>query len=392
MAAEHYDVVVIGGGIQGTGVAQAAAASGHSVLLLEQTGLASGTSSRSSKLIHGGLRYLESAQFRLVHECLEERAILLKNAPDLVKLIPFYIPVYKATTRRPWQVRIGLTLYAFMGDLRKSTYFRSVPRAEWDQLDGLETDNLQAVYQYNDAQTDDAALTHAVMQSALELGAEIRMPASFSSAELGDRKNTVVYRHDDIDHTCTARVIVNASGPWANEVLGRITPLQTQVPVEFVQGAHIILEEKPGKGIYYMEAPRDRRAVFVIPWKEGTMVGTTETVYKGNPAGVKPLPEEIDYLLETAGHYFPRIKNLTCNDIVGSFAGLRVLPTGEGSAFSRPRETVFHTDRTSKPRVITLYGGKLTAYRITAEKVMKKIAPALPECRGKISTKTIKLT
>jgi len=135
----HYDVVVVGGGIHGVGVAQAAAAAGHSVLLMEKTDLACGTSSRSSKLIHGGLRYLESAQWRLVRESLRERRILLDIAPDLVRLVAFHLPIYRSTRRRPWQLRLGLCMYSALGGFDSSTRFRSLPRQEWSRLDGLET-------------------------------------------------------------------------------------------------------------------------------------------------------------------------------------------------------------------------------------------------------------
>jgi len=165
------DIVVVGAGIQGAGVAQAAAAAGYSVLLLEQTGIASGTSSRSSKLIHGGLRYLESGQFRLVRECLRERALLLRNAPSFVRLAPHYIPVYRETRRRPLLLRAGLSLYAVLGGLHPEVRFRQLPRSAWSDLDGLNQDGLQAVFRYFDAQTDDAALTRAVVSSAQSLGA-----------------------------------------------------------------------------------------------------------------------------------------------------------------------------------------------------------------------------
>jgi glycerol-3-phosphate dehydrogenase len=163
---QSFDLVVIGAGIHGAGIAQAAAARGLSVLVLEQAGVASGTSSRSSKLIHGGLRYLESGQFSLVRECLQERALLLKLAAGLVELKPFYIPVYRDTARRPWLLYAGLSLYRMLGDGSAAMRFRRVPQHDWKSLDGLDTTGLEAVFQYYDAQTDDTALTNAVMRSA----------------------------------------------------------------------------------------------------------------------------------------------------------------------------------------------------------------------------------
>ncbi len=152
-------------------------------LLIEKHALASGTSSRSSKLIHGGLRYLESGQFALVRESLRERAVHLRIAPELVELKPFFIPVYAETRRRPWQLKLGLWVYALLGGFDASTRFGSVPRREWPRLDGLETRNLDAVIRYYDAQTDDAQLTRAVVESALALGGELAMPATFLAAD-----------------------------------------------------------------------------------------------------------------------------------------------------------------------------------------------------------------
>src|ERR1700727_3174361 len=160
---KEYDVVIIGGGIHGAGVLQAAVAAGNSTLLIERQALPAGPSSRSSKLIHGGLRYLESGQFSLVRESLRERAVHLKIAPDLVELKPFFIPVYPDTRRRPWQLKVGLWVYALLGGFDASTRFGTVPRREWSSLDGLETDGLEAVIRYHDAQTDDASLTRAVV-------------------------------------------------------------------------------------------------------------------------------------------------------------------------------------------------------------------------------------
>lgn len=389
MSEASYDIVIIGGGIHGVGVAQAAAAEGHSVLLLEQTGLASGTSSRSSKLIHGGLRYLESAQFRVVRECLRERSLLLKLAPELVQLVPFYSPVYSDTHRRPWQIRIGLNLYRLLSGFDASGRFRRVPSSEWDGLDGLEQDKLEAVFQFYDAQTDDALLTRAVMRSAQGLGAELAMPAQFQAAELDEHGCTISYREGEAQKSCRAHVLINAAGPWANEVLTRITPTPSQCHVDLVQGTHLILPEPLTKGIYYVEAPQDRRAVFIMPWGEQTLVGTTETPYEGDPAAVRPLLQEQNYLLEVLSHYFPHYRDVAPTS---AFAGLRVLPSSGGKAFGRSRETILHTDRKESPRVLTLYGGKLTAYRAAAEQVMERIVTALPRRQAVADTRSLALT
>ena len=374
MTTGDYDIVVIGGGIHGVGVAQAASAAGYSVLLIERQGIGSGTSSRSSKLIHGGLRYLESAQFGLVRESLREREILLRIAPSLVERVPFYIPVYDSTRRRPWMIRSGLALYALLGGLARGTGFESVPRMQWDSLDGLDTRGLQAVFRYDDARTDDDALTRAVMRSAQKLGAELRCPANFLSAKRTDEGFGVHYLADGDERSCRARTLVNAAGPWVNIVLDRITPRPSTLAVDLVQGAHIILDGETRRGVYYIEAPRDGRAVFVMPWKGRTLAGTTETPYDGDPAEVHARPEEIAYLQETLHHYFPQRRD----PLLGSFAGLRVLPHATAPVFRRSRETVLHPDNPGQVRLVTVYGGKLTGYRATAAKVLHLLRKSLP--------------
>ena len=382
-----YDYVVIGGGIHGVGVAQAAAAAGYSVLVIEQKSIAYGTSSKSSKLIHGGLRYLETAQFKLVFECLSERRRLLKLAPDLVRLEPFIIPIYKSTRRKPWEIFAGLSIYACLGLLRSSALFERIPKAKWNSLDGLDTNNLLAVFKYNDGATDDAALTRAVMKSAENLGAELVMPAEFISASSSEEFNEVTYSVSGTKHTCKARLLVNAAGPWANFVLDKIDTKPSKLDFDLIAGTHIVIDEPAPKGMYYVEAPQDGRAVFVMPWKGQTLVGTTETKYEGGPSKIQPLKEEVEYLQEVIAMYFPK----SSTKVLESFAGLRVLPHSKGKAFSRPRETTFHVDKKRALRVTTIYGGKLTAYRTTSEKLVSRYKRMLPKRKRKAYTSSISL-
>jgi glycerol-3-phosphate dehydrogenase len=376
---KEYDVVIIGGGIHGAGVLQAAVAAGHSALLIERQALAAGTSSRSSKLIHGGLRYLESGQFSLVRESLRERAIHLRIASDLVALKPFYIPVYRDTRRRPWQLKIGLWIYALLGGFDAATRFGSVPKSEWPQLDGLKTLDLDAVIRYHDAQTNDALLTRAVVKSALSLGgAELAMPARYSRAVLAGDGVTVTYTAGGATVECKARVLVNAAGPWAMQAARAVEPAIAVPDVDLVQGTHIVIPHPLTAGIYYVESPTDGRAVFVMPWGGATLIGTTETPYRGDPDDVHPLPAEEEYLLAVVRHYFPALSSLTREHITERFAGLRVLPAATQAAFDRSRETIFTTDRDVRPRVLCIYGGKLTGWRAAAAHVMQRISPSLP--------------
>ncbi|ACE85767.1 glycerol-3-phosphate dehydrogenase/oxidase [Cellvibrio japonicus] len=370
-----YDLVVIGAGIQGAGVAQAAAAAGYSVLVLEQTAPAAGTSSKSSKLIHGGLRYLESAQFGLVRESLRERELLLKLAPDLVKLQPLHIPIYEHSVRSVFTIRAGLSLYSLLAGLNHHSRFRQLPRREWDQLKGLRQDGLKAVFRYYEAQTDDAALTRAVLQSAVTLGAELQMPARFIAAHRNGQRCRVEYEDARGSHAVSCRVLVNCAGPWVSQVLAGVDPALSAPGVELVQGSHLLLPPLLDQ-YFYLEAPADKRAVFVLPWEGKLLVGTTEKIHQDIPEKSHCSQEEQDYLLATLRHYFPHLH--IDPQQVESFAGLRVLPRSDQQAFSRPREVMFEVDDPLRPRVLSIMGGKLTTYRATAQMALARIKPSLP--------------
>ena len=372
-----HDLAVIGAGIHGAGVAQAAAAAGQRVLLLEQyPTLAQGTSSRSSKLVHGGLRYLETAQLGLVRESLRERAWLLTIAPELVKLLPFHIPVYRGSLRSRLKTRLGLSLYAGLGGLSRDARFTALPSAKWDRLDGLETGDLLAVFRYHDAQTDDAALTRAVVASARNLGAELLMSARVEAIALDESGVTLRYGRAGGQHEARVGAVVNAAGPWVNRVLALASPEQTALPIELVQGAHLVLPGRLERGIYYVEAP-DGRVIFAMPWRSNILVGTTETPWLDDPAATYPTDAEIDYLLASFGRIFPG-RRAGRGDIVAAFAGLRVLPATGGDAFRRPRDVVLFGSSPSAPRLLSVYGGKLTTYRATAAKVLAALRGSLP--------------
>jgi len=383
---DDYDIVIIGAGIHGAGVAQAAVAAGYTALVLERDAVAAATSSRSSKLIHGGLRYLESGRLRLVRESLRERELLLTLAPQLVRRVAFHIPVYAHTERRTLTLRIGLSLYALLGGLKAHTRFETLARARWDALDGMATAGLKTVFRYYDAQTDDAALTRAVMRSAQSLGARLECPAHFTSARPLHDRIEIAYDGARTSAVCTARALVNAAGPWVNQVLAGIAPALPTLAIDWVQGTHVLLPDALAHGAYYVEAA-DRRAVFVLPWGRQTLVGTTETVYRGDPAAVRPLPEEIDYLKATYARYFPARSTDTC----AAFAGLRVLPHDAGPVFYRRRDTVLHV-APAAPGVVSIYGGKLTGYRATALRVLERLRPVLPPRRARADTARLPLS
>lgn len=380
---DHYDVIVIGAGIQGAGVAQAAALQGWSVLVLEQfDGPAQGTSSKSSKLIHGGLRYLETAQFGLVKECLQEKETLQKIASHLVKPATFVIPVYKKNKRSPFWVGLGLWLYSLLGGSAP----RKIASVLWQNYPHLNTNNLRAMYSYEDAQTDDAALTAAVLAVAQEDEAVIRYGTEVQAIHKSEGGFSVKTSHGVFE----ASAVVNAAGPWVNSIAGRCSFGAPMIDVDLVQGAHIVLETPAFEQCFYFESPDDGRAVFTLQWKGKTMVGTTETHFTGDPKNCAPTEGEIAYLKRAFDFYFPELAHVK---VVESFAGLRVLPMTEGSATKRARDTrlVFDHNVPNMKGYVAIYGGKLTGYRATAEKVVQCLAGALGHTATLISTKNIHL-
>lgn len=383
----RYEVVVVGGGIHGAGVAQAAAAAGYRTLIIEQRGWAAGTSSRSSKLLHGGLRYLETAQFSLVRQSLRERNLLLQLAPTLAHPLCFNIPIYKTTSRRPWQLAIGLSLYALLSG------FTALSRFSWGRATagGVKTEGLQAVFSYWDGQTNDTLLTRAVIESAKSLDTHVMCPATLSDAERTAEgyQLTVDESCDDktIAHCIQADYVVNCTGPWINQVLSLVSPAPVQRPCELIKGSHLILREKIADEAFYLEAPQDGRAIFLLPWGEHSLLGTTEQAFAGDPQTVSVSAVEQEYLLTTARHYFPQ-QTFT---VIDKFAGLRVLPTGDVRAFSRPRDCILHTDP-DHPRLLSLYGGKLTTYRHTAEQVLALVATQLGKRKVIADTRALPLS
>ena len=366
---EHYDLCVVGGGIQGAGIAQAAAINGLSVALIEKNDWGAGTSSKSSKLIHGGLRYLQTFEFDLVQESLKERRTLLNVAPDLVKPNWFYIPVYKSSFYRPWKISLGLGLYSFLSGKNNLNSWHKLKKSQWDTLNGLNTYDLQAVYAYQDAQTDDRLLTESVVESAKQNGATLLCPATFELAVWTDSGYRITVTTNNEHQEIQARYLVNAAGPWVNHVSERVAPIPNQMNIDLVQGTHLVFRQPLGDHCFYLEAPQDQRAVFALPWKSGTLVGTTEKLFSGDPDHVVPSSEEVDYLLNVIRFYFPEY----VHEPVDAWAGLRVLPASEKKPFKRSREVQLMEDKS----YIAVYGGKLTAYRATAEKVMAIMAKDL---------------
>lgn len=384
---QNYDIIIIGGGIQGAGVAQAAAASGYKTLLLEQQDFASGTSSRSTKLIHGGLRYLEFGEFSLVRQNLKERELLIRNAPALVKRTWINIPVYQGQQRPQWKIVAGLSAYWLLSGCQRSGQFKRIPKSQWQQWPHLNQQGLEAVYAFQDAQTDDKALTLSVLASAQQQGAALRDHTVFLGAQKHDNGYCVSYQHEDVKHQAQTQLVVNAAGPWVNEVIHKVSPTIAHLEIEQVQGSHLLLSHPKIEQPYYLQAPQDGRPVFVLPYQGYTLVGTTEQTFDDAPEHTSPSEGEVQYLLDVLNHYF------NCADITieTTFSGIRTLPAHHSHVHSRSRETVLFCDNRHDASWVSIYGGKLTSYRAVAEDVLE-IAKTHLGKRQHAHTESIPLT
>ncbi len=381
------EVAVIGGGIQGAGVAQAAAAAGYQVMLFEKKAWGSGTSGSSSKLIHGGLRQLESGQLALLRQNLDERELLLRNAPELVKPIPFYFPLYKGAKRKPWQMHLGLLIYRLLARMNRNSEFHRLDRRAWRYLDGLKIENLKAVFQYWDAQTDDRMLTRAIVKSAMDLGARAFCPAELIKGERTAEGYKLLLTVKGKPVYCMAKTVVNAAGPWVNEVQKRLDDSLPQAPISLIRGAHIIVPGTLTKGLYYLESPIDQRPIFATPWHDNIMIGTTEVEHQGELNEVEASAEEIDYLQRSFAHHFPKYDTR----VLESFAGLRVLPLNEEPAGKRSPTAVLSVDSEEFPHTVAIYGGQLSAYRQTAREALTMLLPTLGEREPLTDTRALRI-
>jgi glycerol-3-phosphate dehydrogenase len=367
-----FDIAIIGGGVNGCGIARDAAGRGLSVVLFERGDLAGATSSASSKLIHGGLRYLEQYAFRLVGEALTERTVLRKIAPHLVHPLKFVLPHHQGLRPR-WMLRIGLFLYDHLGDRG------GMPAAHaLDLAKVVEGKPLKAQYKrgfsYYDAWTDDARLVVTNAIGARELGADIRPRTEVASARREDGLWRVATRDGAV---VQARILVNAAGPWVNSALA-LTGLNAPHGVRLVKGSHIVVKKLYDHDAAYTFQNADGRVAFAIPYREDyTLIGTTDVEQDGPSDRVEASAEEIDYLCRAVSDYFE--KPVTPADVVWTYAGVRALADeGGGSAQEATRDYVLTLDAgEGRAPLLSVYGGKITTFRRLAEHAMQKLAPHL---------------
>ena len=374
-----FDLVVIGGGINGAGIARDAAGRGLSVLLCEKDDLASATSSASTKLIHGGLRYLEHYAFRLVRESLIEREVLLRAAPHIIWPMRFVLP-HNRSLRPAWMIRAGLFLYDHLGGREllpgsQGVNLRKHPAGE--PLQGT----LGRGFIYSDCWVQDARLVVLNAVDAAARGAEVLTRTECLTARRADGRWTITLRdvETDAQRTISARGLVNAAGPWVSSVLESRIGANRPKSLRLVQGSHIVVPKLFDHEDAYLFQNPDRRIVFAIPYeRDFTLIGTTDRDYTGDPDDVAITPGETDYLCAAVNVYFR--KQISPDDVVWSYSGVRPLfDDSTQSASEVTRDYVLDLDQGdgAAPVLLNVFGGKLTTYRKLAEHALEKLAPAL---------------
>lgn len=374
MAEDEFDILVIGGGINGAAVARDAVGRGLSVYLAEAGDYACQTSSASSKMIHGGLRYLEQFAFRLVRESLSEREVLLRLAPHLVSPIRMLIPVRRDARRPVWFLRLGLLLYdalARRDELKPSGRLSSV---DWMALPGLRIDQMRAVLHYSDCWVDDARLVLETILDARARGADVGNRRRVKTIERTNRGFSARVQTGESIRRVNARNVVNVAGAHANTVLGMFDSGLIRRKTLLVRGSHLVLRmPSPARPQAYLLQNEDGRVIFTLPFLNDRylIVGTTDVVHDDLPTQVECTPAERRYLIDCYNRYFD--PPVTPDDVIWDYAGLRtLLDEGESNPSKVSREYEIQVDDLDESHFITIYGGKLTTHRRLAEAVMEE--------------------
>ena len=382
----QFDLVIIGGGINGASTAREAALRGMKVALVDAGDFAAGTSSRSSKLIHGGLRYLDQFEFRLVHEARRERRLLRKLAPHLAWPVPFLFPIYRGDPYSPLKVRLGLSIYDLLGNLGAADRHQALSKEEMlRRIPVLQPDGLREGALYHDSLTDDARLTIENIIDAAAHGAVVANYAEVRGFTLaagkGNGRPTVTAAEVEDRRTgrrlkISARFWVNATGPWVDRVRALLPGHDGSKTVRLTKGTHIVVPPVAGDFAMLAAILPGKRIFVMMPWHRHGLLGTTDTDYDADPGHVRPDVEDVEYLLRAVNRVLQ--KPLQISDVVGAYAGLRALAIQPGASPSEnTREYRLHQDPWAG-NLITICGGKLTTSRSLGEKLVDHVVASLP--------------
>ena len=380
MSDDLVDLFVIGGGINGAGIARDAAGRGLSVVLAEKDDLAQGTSSRSGKLVHGGLRYLEYYEFRLVREALIEREVLLNAASHIIWPMRFVLP-HSPSDRPAWLVRLGLFLYDHLGGRKKLPPTR-VLDLHRDPEGAPLRESFRRAFEYSDCWVDDSRLVVLNAVDAAERGARILTRTACTSARREDNHWVVEMTNKRTGEKSLqkARVLVNAAGPWVNDVIGRVVRTNSARNVRLVKGSHVITHKFWEGDHAYLVQNDDKRVIFINPYEgDKALIGTTDIPVDHAPEEVAASSDEVDYLLGVVNRYFKA--PLTREDVLATFSGVRPLyDDGQGNPSAVTRDYVLDLESSGSP-ILHVFGGKITTYRKLAEHALQKLKPHFPKLR-----------
>ena len=373
MTSTNYnsDVIIIGAGINGCGIARELAINEKSVTIIDKSTIGSGTSSKSSRLIHGGLRYLETLQFKLVHEALMDRQELLRLYPDLVKMKSFYIPIYKPSPRPAWMIWFGLKFYDLLSGKNKQHHSRVIPRKQFNvHAASFKMDGLKAVFHYYDAKTNDLKLTQRVAQDAIQNGANFYQNTHISSIISDKDSFTVRTSQGDF----TAPILINATGPWIDEVNSKFE-FPAKFSIRKISGIHIILEGLLTLDLMFMQT-KQKRIFFVIPepTNNQTIIGTTEREESDSIDNITVNEDDINYLIENINNYLEPGFQILRQNVKDSWIGVRPLVAEAENPTNLSREYELDIHKFGEATLLHVFGGKLTTYLSLARKVKKKLS------------------
>ena len=379
-----YDIFIIGGGINGAGIARDASGRGLKVYLAEKGKVGSATSSWSSKLIHGGLRYLENYEFKLVAESLREREVITRIAPKITKPLPFIIP-HSKKLRSKLLIRLGLFLYDNLGGKTK------IPKSSKINFNKKYKNILQSKFvdgfQYYDVQVDDKKLVEMNINDSKKMGATILEDTKVIDAKRNKNFWEITLDNNEV---IKSKILINAAGPWINETVNNVLKINTNKSIRLVRGSHIITKKLYDEDIAFTLQNDDNRIVFVIPYKEEfSLIGTTE-VDVNTPDNPSISDDEKIYLINSINNHF--VKQISQVDIIDTYSGIRPLIEDFKEASKVSRDYVFdlNIQNIGSP-LLNIYGGKLTTYRKLSEKVMEELTPYLPDTKTKNWTATKQL-
>ncbi len=378
----NYDMFIIGGGVNGCGIARDASGRGLSVFMAEKDDLASATSSASTKLIHGGLRYLEHYEFRLVREALIEREVLLKSAPHIIWPLRFVLP-HHAGLRPRWLIRLGLFMYDHLGGRKILPPTRSVDFLNDETGKPLKSEFTKG-YEYSDCWVEDSRLVVLMARDAAAKGATIRTRTTVKQAtRVNGGWNIAVKNLDGSEETVTAKVLVNAAGPWVSEVLAQVVGRNDPDKIRMVKGSHIVVDKLYDHDRCYIFQNADGRICFAIPYETNfTLIGTTDEDHQGDPGKPEISQEETDYLLAAVSEYFKR--PVTREMVRWAYSGIRPLyDDGASKAQEATRDYVLKLDqRENQAPLLSVFGGKITTHRRLAEHALEKLAAFFPHAKA----------